>query len=597
MLSGNYKLVLSVLLITAITACGGGQSSSSLDNDTNETVDTPTNSQSSSSSSTASSAPNQICTTCQTGTHYYVSRAGNDTQNGHSTETAWQTIARVNQQNLVPGDTVLFRRGDTWRETLYLEQSGSDEQWIMYGAYGEGEKPRILGSEQALEWTHVTGNIWQSATHLQNPYSGGYSYGEVFFEHNDSRVSWGRQRDFDISYANLEREYDWAWSDSRLYVFAATNPSQRYFAVEAPQRDGSIRFANIDNTNDDPLENIAIDNLDLRYAMRWGIYGGYNEVEASGIRITSNHIGYIGVKGGASAYCISNWRSDMLIQNNSIHDCGRRGVSINTYTHFTANLQVQNITLDSNHFYNGYHTTSVDVSSLPELGHSISNIVFSNNLVDDSQRHSTAINDGCAANSCTSNAYYVAASSGNHYSNFTVFNNRFIGSTSRAILISGIVEGVKIYHNSIFGSHPDAFPYALVTLNNIYNVDMRNNIIHGNLPAEIEGRCVLDENSTSFSLRDYNLYFQEDDNQPFSGSENGVGGWSTYATEWDNWRDASGFESNSPAPQNPLFTHAQNGTLSLQVHSPAIDAGDNISGFNDDFRGNAPDLGAFESDY
>ncbi len=245
-------------------------------------------------------------------------------------------------------------------------------------------------------------------------------------------------------------------------------------------------------------------------------------------------------------------------------------------------------------FDNGYHTTSVDISTLNNLGHQFRNFLFSNNLVDDSARHDKSINDGCAASSCSSNSYYVEEGGG-VYSDFSIFNNRFIGSTSRAILVRGGVENFKIYHNSIYGSHPEAYPYALVTFSDAQAVDLRNNIIYGNLASTSQARCVLDEKDTEFSTRNYNLYFQQDQNQPFSGSENGVGGWDTHMSEWDSWRTASGFETASPAPQNPLFKDAVNGDLSLLNSSAAIDAGVIIPGINDNYQGNAPDLGAIES--
>src|SRR5262249_20714151 len=44
---------------------------------------------------------------------YYVSESGNDANTGTPVQNAWRTIARVNQQALAPGDTVLFQGGAT----------------------------------------------------------------------------------------------------------------------------------------------------------------------------------------------------------------------------------------------------------------------------------------------------------------------------------------------------------------------------------------------------------------------------------------------------------------------------------------------------
>ncbi len=535
-----------------------------------------------------SAAPVLASATYQpTGTVYYVSNDGNNGNNGLTPGTAWQTIAHVNNQTFQPGDSILFNRGDTWRETLYITSSGTSSAWITFGAYGSGDKPRMLGSEQAVGWTQVVTNIWQSSTPLNNPYQGGYSYGEVYFEELNGTYSWGERKVYDGSFSQMTGEYDWSWNANRIYIYSPSNPGSRYAAVEVPQRDAVIRLPNV--PDEDPVEYVAIDNLEIMYAMRHGIYPGYNEVEVHGLRITNNHIGMIGVKGGSSAYCIAAWHSDMLIQNNTIHDCGRRGISLNTYTSHTPGLTISNVTIDNNHFYNGFHTTSADISSMAGLGHTFTNITISNNLIDDTARWSEGI--GC----CTSNSIY-AQSNGNNYSDFYIYNNIIVGSTARAILLREI-DDVHVYHNTIYASHPEADPTSLVNFDDVSNIDLRNNIIYGTLPyngGTTDARCVMDENASFFSIRDYNLYHQEDPNQPFTGSQYGYGGWDTFIWEWDSWRAGSGFETHSPHPQLPLFVDQENGDFNLRVDSPAIDAGVIIPGFNDDYKGAAPDLGAIE---
>src|SRR5678815_1054333 len=58
------------------------------------------------------------------GKTYFVSNAGSDAANGLSTGTSWQTISKVNSSTFKPGDTILFKRGDTWREQLTVPSSG-----------------------------------------------------------------------------------------------------------------------------------------------------------------------------------------------------------------------------------------------------------------------------------------------------------------------------------------------------------------------------------------------------------------------------------------------------------------------------------------
>jgi hypothetical protein len=51
---------------------------------------------------------------------YYVDATlGNNARDGQSEANAWQTIAKVNASNFLPGDSILFKCGETWREQLF----------------------------------------------------------------------------------------------------------------------------------------------------------------------------------------------------------------------------------------------------------------------------------------------------------------------------------------------------------------------------------------------------------------------------------------------------------------------------------------------
>ncbi len=52
-----------------------------------------------------------------TGTTYYVSLSGSDSNTGTSPASAWRTVGRVDQAELKPGDGVLFEGGATFTDT------------------------------------------------------------------------------------------------------------------------------------------------------------------------------------------------------------------------------------------------------------------------------------------------------------------------------------------------------------------------------------------------------------------------------------------------------------------------------------------------
>jgi len=107
-----------------------------------------------------------LIATSSFGKNYYIdSTNGDDRNNGTSPNSAWQTVGRANGANLLPGDSVLFKRGEVFRGNL-IPQSGSELGYITYCDYGTGNKPKILGSikkNAPSDWINLSGNIWSTA--------------------------------------------------------------------------------------------------------------------------------------------------------------------------------------------------------------------------------------------------------------------------------------------------------------------------------------------------------------------------------------------------------------------------------------------------
>ncbi|WP_083940558.1 right-handed parallel beta-helix repeat-containing protein [Rudanella lutea] len=93
---------------------------------------------------------------------YYVAANGNDANNGLSISSPLQTLAKVSSLPLVPGDQILFRRGDTFRGTLDLTRSGNANSQIKFGAYGSGNKPVLAGSTLLTNWVNSGNSVWQT---------------------------------------------------------------------------------------------------------------------------------------------------------------------------------------------------------------------------------------------------------------------------------------------------------------------------------------------------------------------------------------------------------------------------------------------------
>lgn len=85
-------------------------------------------------------------------TTYFIDNVSGDDQNsGLTDKIAFQSIEKVNQLLLKPGDSILFRRGGSWNKQLKPQGSGMKGQRIVIGAYGKGDLPIIDGEGKKQE--------------------------------------------------------------------------------------------------------------------------------------------------------------------------------------------------------------------------------------------------------------------------------------------------------------------------------------------------------------------------------------------------------------------------------------------------------------
>jgi hypothetical protein len=78
--------------------------------------------------------------------YYLSSSTGNDNNNGSQTQP-WKTLSKISNTTLGPGDTVYFKKGDTFRGHYVVNGSGTEQSPITFTAYGTGNQPVISGSD------------------------------------------------------------------------------------------------------------------------------------------------------------------------------------------------------------------------------------------------------------------------------------------------------------------------------------------------------------------------------------------------------------------------------------------------------------------
>jgi uncharacterized repeat protein (TIGR02059 family) len=482
--------------------------------------------------------------------HYYVKNTGSDSYTGLSDAQAWATISKVNSRTFAAGDTISFNKGDTWRETLVIPSSGTADSYIIFNSYGSGLNPRILGSAKATTWTETSSgsHIWKSATTFSiNPYTANQS--EIFFENTDGTKSWGT---YASGTSGLTSEYKWTWVSSNIYVYSTSDPGSAYTSVEIPQRESAV------NTN--RKNYFGLDGIDMFFTYWSGVgydVTHYDMTNQHGLLIANCEIGLIGAWDDniEQGYGIESVYSDMVVRNNRIHDCGRRGFAIDIYgSGFTAS----NILVELNEFYGGFHTTGCDIDVGAGYNGNLDNVVIRRNFFhepDNSyasgpsnlifiQNNNTAV--------CT-------------LTNIYIYNNIFKWQFGYGILMEG-AQSVYIYHNTFYEKStacPPSAAYVAVQSNSHATVE--NNIFYSG--SSTTGL----EKATNYVTNDYNLYYN-----------------STIST---------GSETHGVFSKNPLFKSTTD--YSLQATSPAIGAGTPISAVKTDYRDSlrsttAPTIGAFE---
>lgn len=191
-----------------------------------------------------------FCSTNIYAAEYYVSNSGNDNNNGTSPLTAWKTINKVNNSNLNPGDTVHFKKGDSWKEYL-SPKSGSEKGHTTYTSYGTGSKPIFYGSitkSNISDWILEDKNIWRLKSYSD--------FSAVGYNKVDDSYLWTQ------SGAKASSNYSYT---SDTYTIEVTDPGQKQNYIQFIFRnlkiDNGKTYAlkfNIKATHSFEIENIAL---------------------------------------------------------------------------------------------------------------------------------------------------------------------------------------------------------------------------------------------------------------------------------------------------------------------------------------------------
>lgn len=232
-----------------------------------------------------------------TGTTYYVdSKEGKNSNDGTAENKAFQTLDKVNELNLEPGDTVLLKKGSVFEDQALKftkEDSGTVEAPVKISTYGEGSRPQINTNGHGL-WELNYGTPLDNQNHKWK----GTVSSSILIEDAEYLEIEGLELTNDRNSAT-DTEKDKAYNDAYamdrtgvagvakdngtvdhivlndLYIHNVTGNVYNkhmtnggiYFIVAKPTNEGETGIARY---NDIQIRNCSLDTVN-----RWGIAVGY----------------------------------------------------------------------------------------------------------------------------------------------------------------------------------------------------------------------------------------------------------------------------------------------------------------------------------
>lgn len=233
------------------------------------------------------------------GKKYYVSSNGDDSNDGLSPEKPFKTLKKIEKIDLGFGDAVLFERGSVFHMNDLIDASIettmiiNPKYGVIYGAYGEGNKPEIYASPMDYAkseklWIKTKENLWEADFKYQPACNIVFDNGREIGNLKHTKLI--EENEYENYYfaecGELTKNGDFFhdYKKGKIYLYCDKgNPAEVYKSIEIAS---AVTIFEIENLR----SNVTIDNLCLKYAgfAIKAIHSGEN------FSITNCEIGYIG---------------------------------------------------------------------------------------------------------------------------------------------------------------------------------------------------------------------------------------------------------------------------------------------------------------
>lgn len=483
-------------------------------------------------------------TSRQATTFYLSSSGGNANNSGLTEDSPWASLASINALNLIPGDTLFFKRGDTFTGQLALRnESGSAEAPIVIATYGTGERPIIDGNGflsslyvQNSEFLHLSGlELKNDGGPAQSGEPTNLRYGLYLHStHTDGRIL-KHYRIRDMVFKNIYPT-DPLTDDDQTGIHAyGFNTSGSWGDELNPTRFEDLLIENclFTRTGRHALRVLATDHLTIRNNL-------------------FEHVGGAGMVIGANS-------SNILVEENITNYTGSdldprmaaRGSGIWCFR--TKNLVVQN-----NRFM---HARGIKDSFGMHIDIGNQNVVYQYNYSEDNEGGFVEVLGG---NKNVGYRYNISVGDGWRARGTQLGRIFWVGGWSGTVNAPLASDSVFIYNNSVFVPdhiQPRIWIEAVTQHTRIYN-----NIVYA--PNGL-GQIFI-KNDPSYNDFDHNIWFGEIDNLDDEG---------------DAYQGSSAMTLDPQLAVNPVLLPED---FTLPMNSPAIHSGKLI------YNSNQPNL-PFES--
>jgi hypothetical protein len=526
---------------------------------------------------------------------------------GGGSDYVYKTIADLNRSTFNPGDQILFRRGQIWREQLTIPSSGTGENVITFGAFGTGPSPIITGFDNISGFSPY-GNIWGVWLTTQ----------PNILTLNGTL---GQQKN---SIGDLKSNADWYWGSNSLYVYSSYNPSG---LVEAGSRPYCIF--------DYGKSHIAINNIDVTGAnYTWGgaIYivpnGNYKSDDITISNVTAKFNKYHGIFG---------WNANQIVVDNS--EVSYSGGGIYVYLDSSPSTTSSNIKITNSRFHDSSLGNGITFYSDNNSKHISNCTVYNNDIynncagiylihIDNSIISYNNIHNNTNSALGASEVYGIGITSCN---NLNIFKNAIFGNNYYGVFIYGDntykwgpSNYIDFYQNALWGNqgalavggHADYASNYVNVYSNIFTANSGGIVLDKNNSGNMfshntvyggTGGLLLGGTNPGWTIQN-NIFAQS---SPFLiAAYNAT--WGVTLNNNCYYRDggdllifyktrytAANIKAFEPTAviANPLFTDLNTGNFQLQSNSPVRYAGMPL-GSIPDYLGNyfsltAPSIGAY----